>query len=152
MNYEKEITANLLNYLIDGVLDGVVSPHFDGTTFPAITIVGRRFQFIRKYEDVELITDPAIIPVLVITAPDQYYKGKVIYKGTFTDLKSILINSEPEGDLPQKINFYVIPKCDSITGNIMGSLTYSLDIDYVADFDVYGFIADEVSSIVKRMY
>ena len=149
----KSIIDDLLNYLINGEHEGDVALGFNGTTFDSTTINNLKYQFIRKYEQVESITDSNIIPVLVITQPDQYLKGRVLYKGNFVDLKSILIRDVDSTGTPiKKINFYIIPQLAGVNGNNLGSIVYDLKIDYLTDFDTYGFMSKEIDSIVKLHY
>ena len=149
----KSIIDDLLNYLIEGNHEGGTALNFNGTSFDSTTINNLKYQFIRKYEQVDSITDKNIIPVLIITQPDQYLKGRILYKGNFIDLKSILINENDSTGLPiKKINFYIIPQLVGVNGNNLGSIVYDLKIDYMADFDTYGFMSKEIDSIVKQHY
>lgn len=150
----KSIIDDLLNYLVDGLHEGGTALNFDGTAFDSTAINNLQYQFIRKYEQVNTITDKNIIPVLIITQPDQYLKGRVLYKGNYVDLKSILINERDTstGELIKKINFYIIPHMVAVNGNNLGSIVYDLKIDYMGDFDTYGFMSKEIDGIVKQHY
>jgi len=149
MNYQKEITSNLIDYLIDGKIDSTIVDWFDGIAFPASAINNKRFQFIKKYEQVESIDDDSIIPVLLVTTPQMYFTGKILYKDKYQDLKTMLV-TDKRTTIP--INYYVIPNIQSINGNHLGTLNYNLTIDAIANKDPYGFISDEINQIVKLLY
>lgn len=149
MNYQKEIIGNLIEYLVDGDSDSTSVDWYDGVAFPAASINGKRFQFIRKYEDVETITDNSIIPVLLVTTPEMYMNGRILYKGKYQDLKTFLITDKRSSS---KIRFFVVPQVKTIQGNFLGTLTYNISIDYISQYDPYGFIADEINQIIKLLY
>lgn len=148
MNYEKEVIKNLIDYLIDGKLDSTVVEQFDGVKFPSVYIANKSFQFIRKYDQIDSITDPNIIPVHLVTLTDKYKKGNILYKNSFIDLKTLLISDEYQ----KKCNFYVVPRVDLLNGNRAGTLKYTVDVDYNSDFDIYGYIAAEISELLKLLY
>jgi hypothetical protein len=71
-------------------------------------------------EDTESV-DSTTIPVLIITIPDKYQEGKILYKGTFIDLKTLLLTNT----IAKPVNFFVVPKVlglqlDSITASRHG--------------------------------
>jgi hypothetical protein len=150
MNFLKEITKNLMDYLIDGKLNGVVVDWYDTTngTFPSITLANQSFKFIRKIEQADSITDPNILPVLLVTIPDKYKEGTIMKNNTFIDLKQQLVSPS----LNNKTHFFVVPYIGNLIGNYAGKLQLIIDLDYDSDFDVYGYIADEISSLIKLMY
>ena len=149
MNYQKEITSNLIDYLINGKIDSTVVDWFDGIAFPAMAINNKRFQFIRKYEQVETINDDTIIPVLLVTAPQMYFTGKILYKDRYQDLKTMLVSDKRT---TKAIHYYVIPYANTINGNHLGSIIYNVNIDAMANIDIYGFISDEINQIIKLLY
>ena len=151
----KTIMDDLLDYTVKGIHEGLTAPGFNGISFDSTAITNMKYQFIKKYESVDSITDKNIIPVLVISHPEQYLKGKILYKGQFIDLKSILIKDQTAtstGPFIKKINFYIVPQLLGITGHNLGSLQYDLKVDYVTDYDIYGFISKEINSILEHHY
>jgi hypothetical protein len=149
----KIIIDDLLKYLIDGIHEGSPATGFDGIAFDSTAITNIKYQFIRKYEQAELITNPNILPVLVITQPDMYLNGKILYRGQFVDLRTVLIKEKTSNDdLIGKIKFFVIPQLVGIQGSNLGSINYDLKVDYMTDFDTYGFMSKEIDSILKRHY
>lgn len=150
MNFKTEIIKDLITYLTDGKIDNTIVDWYDGSGFPANAINNKSFQFITKYEDAKDITDPNIIPVLLVTLPEKYWEGEVLYKGNLTALKDLLVTSIVEEE--DRVNFFVVPQISLLTGNHLGSVTYDILVDYNSDYDVYGAVADEVSQIIKLMY
>lgn len=149
----KSIIDDLLNYLITGIHEDGTAVSFNGVGFDSTAINNLKYQFIRKYEQVNSITDKNTIPILIITQPDQYLKGRVLYKGNYVDLKSILIqDKDSTGEPIKKINFYIVPQLMGVNGNNLGSIIYDLKIDYLGDFDVFGFMSKEIDGIVKQHY
>lgn len=150
MNLLKEITKNLMDYLIDGKIDSTVVEWYDTTTgaFPSTYITGQSFKFLRKFEQIDTITDPHIIPVLLVTIPDKYKEGTIMKNNTFIDLKQLLVSDT----ITNKFNFFVVPFIESLLGNVKGTLQYVVNVDYNSDYDVYGYIADEISELIKLMY
>ncbi len=138
-----------MDYLMDGLMDSTIVDQFDGIAFPAASINGKRFQFIRKYEHAESINDDSIIPVLLVTTPQMYYQGRILYKGKYQDLKSFLVTNKRSH---KRVKFFVTPDVNQIQGNYLGTLTYKVNIDSLAIHDPYGFIADEINQIVKLLY
>lgn len=124
MNYEKEIIKNLLDYLVDGKVDGTVADQFNSISFPSSYINNKSFKFIRKYEEIESINDDNIIPILIVTIPDKYKKGQVLYKGKFIDLKTLLVSDE----YTKRCNFFIVPRTDLLNGNRLGTLNYIVDV------------------------
>lgn len=148
----KYIMDDLFDFLIDGIHEGQPVDGFSNG-FDSTALNNIKYQFIRKYEHVNNITDSTIIPVLVITQPDQQFKGKVFYKGKFNDLRSILIKEEDILGQPiKKINFYIVPRLNILNGHSFGHFIFDLLIDYVADYDSFGFMSKEISSILNRHY
>lgn len=150
MNYLKEITKDLLDYLIEGLMDGTEVDQFMNGTFPSTYILGKSYKFYRKFEDTIGITDATVIPVLVVTIPDKYKEGKLLTRGTFIDLKTLLLNENPSN--PHPVNFFVVPQITGLNGNHLGTMNYVVDVDYNSDFDFYGYIGDEISQIIKMLY
>lgn len=150
MNYLKEITKDLIDYLIEGKIDNTAVDWFDSTTgtFPSTYLSGKKFKFLRKIEQVDPINDDSIIPVLLITIPDKYKEGFVMKNNTFIDLKQVIVSPATVN----KLHFFVIPYIGTLTGSFLGTLRYIIDVDYETDYDVYGYIADEISELLKLMY
>jgi hypothetical protein len=149
----KIIIDDLLKYLIEGIHEGAPADGFDGIAFDSTAITNIKYQFIRRYEQAESINDPNTLPVLVVTQPDMYLNGKILYRGQFVDLRTVLIKEKTSNDeLIGKIKFFVIPHLTGIQGSNLGSINYDLKVDFVADFDTYGFMSKEIDSILKRHY
>jgi hypothetical protein len=54
-------------------------------------------------------------------------------------------------ELP-KIKFFIIPHILKINKGNLGSIFFDLKIDYVVDYDTYGFMSKEIDSIIKLHY
>jgi hypothetical protein len=148
MNFLKELTKNLMDYLLDGKMDGTQVDWFYDNAFPSTYILGKSYRFYRKFEDTEHISDSTTIPVLIVTIPDKYKEGKVMHNGTFIDLKTLLLSDT----VANPVNFFVVPQITNLEGNHLGTLKYVVDVDYNSDFDMYGYIGDEISQIIKLLY
>lgn len=143
----KTIIDDLLQYTIHGIHDGTTALLFNGVSFDSTVLNGIKYQFISKYEDVEIITDNTIIPVLVIKQPEQYLQGRLLYKEQFVDLRTMVVKENKP-----KINFFVIPHLTGMQGHNLGDINFDLKIDYITDFDTYGFMSKEIDSILKLHY
>jgi len=149
----KYIMDDLFDYLIDGKHLDDTAPGFNGVSFDSTAIKNIKYQFIRKYDQVNSITDSNIIPVLVVAQPDQYLLGKIFYRGKFNDLRTILITEKDIDDRAiKKINFFIIPQLMGLTGHNMGSINFDLKIDWVSEYDTYGFMSKEIDGILKKHY
>lgn len=106
-----------------------------------------------NYDEVTNITDSNTIPVLLVTYPEQYLNGRLLYKNQFVDMRSLLVkDANSTGVTIPKINFYIIPHILEVEKGNMGSILYDVKIDYVTDFDTYGFMSKEIDSILKLHY
>lgn len=149
----KVIIDDLLDYTVNGIHLGQTALGFDGVSYDSTVINTMKYQFIRKYEQVNTITDSKIIPVLIVTQPEQYLKGRILYNAKFVDLRTLLIKEEDGAGVKiKKINFFVIPQLAGLIGGNLGRITYDLKIDYVTEVDTYGFMSKEIDSILKRHY
>lgn len=146
------IIADLKKYLIKGIHLDTTAISFNGDSFDSTVINGLKYKFILKYEDAANITERNIIPVLLITTPDQYFKGKILYKGQFVDITTLLIKQQNTTEVIPKINFFVIPHIIQIDKGNFGSIFFDLKIDYVTDFDTYGIMSKEIDSLLKLHY
>lgn len=149
MIFQKVIIGDLINYLTTGQIDSTTVDLFDGDNFISESINNKKFRFVRKQEHAEEINDNSIIPVLIIATPNQYFQSKILYKDKYVDLKTLVATDKISST---HINLYIAPTISNISGNIMGQLTYNISIDYMSTFDPYGFIAEEISLIIKKLY
>lgn len=147
MNYLKEVTKDLIYYLVDGQMHGETVDWFVGDVYPSDYINNTSFKFITKWEDAESLSDD-IIPVLIVTLPDKWKDGEVMKDGQLTDIKSLLVTENND----DKIGFFVVVHEGMTTGNIKGNMQVFINIDYDTDKDMYGFIAKEISTLIKMMY
>lgn len=85
----------------------------------------------------------------MVTTPQMYYNGRILYKGKYQDLKSFLVTNKRSSKV---VKYFVVPDANSIQGNYLGTLTYKVNIDSFGVHDPYGFIADEINQIVKLLY
>lgn len=156
-NQEKDITSDILNYLIHGQHEGST---YDGN-LPSYNPSDKtwssewsnvKYRFIKKYEDVNAISSN-VIPVLVVTSPIQYHShGKVLFKGQWKDLRSILTNQAVNQGQFRIINYYVVPQVLGFFKASLGSVKYEVKIDFNADEDKFGFFSKEISQIVANHY
>ncbi len=147
----KAVISDLIEYLINGIHMSNIAPAYNTTThaFNSTNVAHQQFKFIRKYEDVNSMTDSTIVPVLLVTQPDQFHAGKILYSGKFVDLKSILINEDPI----KKIQFYVVPTVTGIVGgSTLGDVEFDLRVYYVCDYDIYGFMSKDIDNILMNHY
>ena len=149
----KNTVLDLQRYLIDGQHLGNTVSIYNNGMFDSTVMVGAKYKFLTKYEDAANITDKNIIPVLLITYPDQYLQGRILYNNQFVDIKTLLIKEEnTTGAIIPKINFFIIPHFVQINEGNLGDIWYDLKIDYVTDYDTYGFMSKEIDSILKLHY
>lgn len=154
MLYEYQaIISDLKEYLIDGIHDGTVSSIFNGESFDSSIINDVKYKFILKYEDAETITDSTVIPVLLVLHQDQYFNGRVFYKGQLVDLKTLIVKQKsiPDTIIP-KVKFFVIPHIYQIDKGNFGSILYDVKIDYMTSYDAQGLISKEIDYIIKQHY
>lgn len=149
----KVIVNDLKNYLINGIQEDSTAISQNGTSFDSTVINNIKYQFIINIEDVSNISDPSIIPVLLVTYPDQYLNGRLLFNNQFIDMRTMLVKTENTTgiELP-KINFFIIPHIFKINEGNFGSIFFDLKLDYVTDFDTYGFMSKEIDSILKNHY
>lgn len=68
-------------------------------------------------------------------------------------MRTLLVKGEDGDGRPiKKINFFVIPQLLSVSGSTLGRIGYDLKLDYISDFDPYGFMSKEISDILMYHY
>jgi hypothetical protein len=147
----KAVISDLIEYLINGVHMSNIATNYStiSQSFGSTNITNQRFKFIRKYEDVNTINDSTTVPVLLVTQPDMFHKGQILFNNKFIDLKSILISDSPT----RKIQFYVVPTVTGIVGgSTLGDVEFDLRVYYVCDYDIYGFMSKEIDNILMNHY
>lgn len=149
MNFYKSIVNNLNKYLLNGEINNNTVPQYINGKFPCNKINNKSFQFIKKQEDIDVVNLNTTIPVLIITTPDIYMEGKVIYQDKFVDLKTMILT---ELRTAKKINFFIIPQIINVIGSYINDITYYVNIDYVKEYDPYNFIADELNQLIRKLY
>lgn len=119
----KNTVLDLQRYLIDGQHLGNTVSIYNNGMFDSTVMVGVKYKFLTKYEDAANITDKNIIPVLLITYPDQYLQGRILYNNQFVDIKTLLIKEEnTTGVIIPKINFFIIPHFIQINEGNLGDI------------------------------
>lgn len=146
MNYLKEITRDLIDYLVNGQMLGETVDWFDNGVFPSDFINDRSFQFVTRWEDADTLPEN-IIPILIVTLPDKWKDGEVMVNGKLTDIKTLLVSEEE-----RRLGFFLVVHEGMTTGNIKGNMQVTIDIDYDTDVDIYGYIAREISTLIKMLY
>jgi len=101
INEYKIILEDLKTFLIEGLNEGIIDYLYNGYSFDSTEITNLKYKFITKYEESSDMTDSNIIPILLITQPEQYFKGRILYNKQLIDLKTVLIKNQ---NIP-KINF-----------------------------------------------
>jgi len=148
MNYLKEITKDLYQYLKNGEMLGETVSWFDSSVFPSDYLNGMSFKFVTKWEDINSLPSN-IIPVLFILRPDDYHRGDVMVNDTLTSLKTLLVTD----DSVKKFSYFVTLSEGNTTGNSsQGMMEILIDVDYDTDVDTYGYISREISTILKMLY
>ena len=155
MLYEyKTLVDDLIDYTVRGNHEGGTAQNFDTTdsTFISQHLNNVKFKFFRRYEQITNLPDN-ITPILLVTATEQFLKGRVLYKGKFRDIRSILLTDSPDPNpnVP-KANFFVVPILKGTGEQALGNMSYEVRIYYNVDYDVYGFLSKEIDQILTNHY
>ena len=97
------------------------------------------------------ILNPNVIPVLIISTPEIYFKGLIPYKGQLLSLRHILDKVDSTSSLP-KINLFIIPTVEMHEGQFMGSGLLSIYVDYNTYYDIYGLQGKDLAEVINYKY
>lgn len=159
-----DIYKTFLTHIVNMAVNGTDAPSnlYDNTKglqesiYAAGKVYYKIYAAYEDYENEYLNTtfyrdNTNVIPALIITTPELYFKGLLPYKGELLSIRNILDNLDSTSTLP-KINFFIIPMVVNTGQQFAGSGMLSIYIDYNTYVDIYGIYGKDLAEVINYKY
>ena len=135
--------------IFDPSLNVQKSIYFDGTIYYKIYASFEDYE--NDYNSGFYNTNPNVIPALIISTPELYFKGLIPYKGGLLSIRNILDSADSTSTLP-KINLFIIPLVETTGNQFLGSGKLSIYVDYNTYYDIYGLFGKDLAEVINYRY
>lgn len=123
------------------------SPFIDNTYYKFYSSYDNYFDDYSNFQ--ELFDSSNIIPILIISYPEIYKTGNILFRNKSVSIREVL--SGEANEIPN-INMFVFLDIEYLRGQFFGYGEFNINVDTNVDWDIYGLYSKDVLSLVSTIF